>query len=280
MKLQTRYLFLAALAHLLLIVCLVAVVDLSHRKLGSGDKQESIEMRLADKAVVTTTERRRQAEIARQKALAEQQRQEALAKKQAEDKRRKEEARKKAEAEKQQKAEAEKRRQAEEARKQAEAEKKRKAEEARKQAEAEKKRKAEEARKQAEAEKKRQEEERRRQQEAAERQALQNALQSEMAAEQEAREVGEAQSRYAVILKRHIENYWQRPPSGPEDFSCELKVTQMASGDVIDVELTQSCGSVPLDESVKKAVLRSSPLPRPEDPRAFVKTLILEFKPR
>ncbi|MDX1496268.1 MAG: cell envelope integrity protein TolA, partial [Salinisphaeraceae bacterium] len=191
------------------------------------------------------------------------------------------ERKKKAEAERKRKAEAEKKKQ-EEARRKAEEERKRKEEE-RKKAEAEKKRQEELARKKAAEEAKREAERKRQAEEAARRKAMEDALAAEMAAEESAREqreIANAQSRYAKLLSAHIKRYWTRPPAGPDDFQCEVAVSQMASGEVIDVQISKSCGSVALDESVRKAVLRSSPLPKPDDPRAFAKNLNLIFKPR
>ncbi|MCB1796727.1 MAG: TonB C-terminal domain-containing protein, partial [Candidatus Competibacteraceae bacterium] len=178
------------------------------------------------------------AEEARKKAAAEEARKKAAA----------EEARKKAAAE-----EARKKAAAEEARKKAAAEEARKkaaAEEARKKAAAEEARKkaaAEEARKKAAAE------EARRKAEEARKLAL------ELAAK-------EAAGNFArSIIQPYVKRRWNPPPNTPRGAVCIARVFVKASGQVTDVRILKSSGNAIVDNSVKAAAFRASPLPMPND---------------
>jgi colicin import membrane protein len=58
-----------------------------------------------------------------------------------------------------------------------------------------------------------------------------------------------------------------------------FEITQLPSGDVTRVLLRKSSGSKPLDEAIERAIQKSSPLPKPENPELFQRTLILQVKP-
>lgn len=51
------------------------------------------------------------------------------------------------------------------------------------------------------------------------------------------------------------------------------------SVDVKETVLRQSTGNTALDEAILRAIVKSSPLPKPEDPAAFVRKLELKFRP-
>lgn len=186
-----------------------------------------------------------------------------------------EEARRKAEEAARRKAEEEARKQAEaEARRQAEAEAKRKAAEeaARKKAEAEARRKAEEA-----ARKKRQQEAEQRFQEAlAEEEA---AIRAAEKAKAQAAQDAEDRAGYANMLASYIQRHWTRPPGMEDDFSCRIRIRQLPGGQIQGYELLESCGNTFLDASVENAIKKSDPLPLPDNPRVFERTLTLTFQP-
>ncbi len=235
-------------------------------------------------------EQKRKAEAARKKAEAEKRRKlEAEQKRKAEAEKRKkaEIARKKAEAEKQRKAEAarkkaeaEKKRKAEEARKKAEAEKKRKAEEARKKAEAEKKRKAEQARKKAEAEKKRKAEEAARRKAAEEQRRKEAELKARLAAEERQRELDRQRNRYYAMIRDKISRNWRQPPNAGKMPECEVMVQQNRVGYITEVTFGHCPGTREYRLSVERAVYKSEPLPKPDDPELFETEIRLKFKPK
>jgi colicin import membrane protein len=56
-------------------------------------------------------------------------------------------------------------------------------------------------------------------------------------------------------------------------------VIQLPSGDVFSVKLIKSSGHKLYDEAVERAILKSSPLPKPDRPDQFRRELQLKFKP-
>ncbi len=142
--------------------------------------------------------------------------------------------------------------------------------EERQQAEAEKKRLAEEQRKKAEAEKKRKEEERRQRELAA-------ALAAEEKARTEAARREHDQSeinKYIKLIRTQIGNTFNYPERG---LSCELLVTMVPGGDVVDAKVIRSSGNAVFDRQAEIAVRKASPLPVPDDPRLFRQLREIQF---
>jgi colicin import membrane protein len=146
----------------------------------------------------------------------------------------------------------------------------------------EKKRQQEQARL-AEAEKKRKSEEARVAKLEAEKQ-----LRAKMEAEQK-RLAGERTQRLARLVSQYeadignkVRRNWLRPAGSAETetFECKVFVKQLPGGDVISVQVTQSCGSPALDRSVEAAVRKASPLPAPPTPELFDKEINFIFRPR
>jgi len=53
----------------------------------------------------------------------------------------------------------------------------------------------------------------------------------------------------------------------------------LPTGEIIDVKLRKSSGVRAYDDAVQRAILKSSPLPRPERPEIFQRSLTLKFRP-
>jgi colicin import membrane protein len=231
-------------------------------------------------------EKIKQAQEKKRQKLEAEKRARELAKQKAEREKKAVEARKQAEAEKKQKAE-----QARKAK--AEAEKKLK-EEQRKKAEAEQKRKAEEARLKAEAEKKRKEEELKRQQEAARKEAERQArlkaeaeqrqkeaeLKAQLADEERQRALNSMKNRYRNLITQKITRNWRQPLNAGNMPLCVVRVLQGPGGVVLDVIIKDCPGTREYRLSVEAAVLKSDPLPTPEDPSLFDRELEIHFKPK
>ncbi len=66
-------------------------------------------------------------------------------------------------------------------------------------------------------------------------------------------------------------------PGNPEAI---FEVVQLPTGEIIDVTLRKSSGNRAYDDAVQRAILKSSPLPRPDRPGLFQRTLTLRFRPR
>jgi colicin import membrane protein len=57
-------------------------------------------------------------------------------------------------------------------------------------------------------------------------------------------------------------------------------VIQLPTGEVFSVRLMKSSGHTTYDEAVERAILKSSPLPKPDRPEQFQRELQLKFKPQ
>ncbi len=149
----------------------------------------------------------------------------------------------------------------------------------------------EEKQRQADAERKRVAEIERKQREEAERRKaaddarLQQARENELA-QQLQEEEGELQARgspamaqYVAMVRQHVERRWTRPLSAMEGLECEVRVAQTPAGVVLSVQVGRCNGDVAVKQSIETAVLRSSPLPPPPDPRMFERNLVFVFKP-
>ena len=58
-----------------------------------------------------------------------------------------------------------------------------------------------------------------------------------------------------------------------------FEVDQLPSGEVLAVKLKRSSGNKGLDEAIERAILKSSPLPKPDDPALFQRSLEIKYKP-
>ncbi|NCF51889.1 hypothetical protein GWP57_09785 [Gammaproteobacteria bacterium] len=160
-----------------------------------------------------------------------------------------------------------------------EAERKRQADEQRRRQEAE----AEQERKRVEAERRRQEEiERQRQEnERLRREAESTARQAEIDAESErlaAVDAGELAA-YRFALQQKVERNWVKPASSPPDLECEVRVQQLAGGEVVNVSILTCNGDAAVRRSIEAAINKASPLPTPRNPNLFDRNLRFTFRP-
>lgn len=159
---------------------------------------------------------------------------------------------------------------------------KQKADQERRQQQAEQARvaRAEQQRQAAEAEKRAAES--RRKAEAERRQAQTRAdLARQMAEEEELLAAADSGllDQYAEVIRQKVERNWIRPASARPGISCVVLVKQIPGGDVVDVRVTECNGDAAVVRSIEAAVLRSSPLPPPPDPKLFDRSLRFEFRP-
>ncbi len=243
------------------------------KKIDANKKAKQKKQRLEDK------EKKRKAELKKKKQQEKKRKQEEARKKQLAEKKRKQEAeRKKNAAQKKKKAKEEKL-------KKAAAEKKRK-EAAIRKAEAEKKRKLEEARKKAEEEKRLQEEARKKAEQEArlkaetEQRRKEAELKAQIAAEERQRELDSKRNKYHRMIRDRITRNWRQPLNAGNMPLCEVKVNQGPGGIILDVTFGDCPGTKEYRLSVEMAVLKSDPLPKPEDPSLFDKDLVINFKPK
>jgi colicin import membrane protein len=69
------------------------------------------------------------------------------------------------------------------------------------------------------------------------------------------------------------------PPDMAGNPEAIFEVVQLPTGEIIDVQLKKSSGVRAYDDAVQRAILKSSPLPRPERADLFARSLTLKFRP-
>jgi TonB family protein len=69
------------------------------------------------------------------------------------------------------------------------------------------------------------------------------------------------------------------PPEIKGNPEAIFEVTQLPSGEVISVKLKKSSGHAALDAAVERAILKSSPLPKPEQSDVFSRLLTIPYRP-
>lgn len=69
------------------------------------------------------------------------------------------------------------------------------------------------------------------------------------------------------------------PPDIQGNPEAVFDVVQLPTGEIIDVRLMKSSGVPAYDNAVQRAILKSSPLPRPATPDLFQRSLRLRFRP-
>jgi len=102
--------------------------------------------------------------------------------------------------------------------------------------------------------------------------------------DQLAQEVSAAQKRdyeaYAGRIKAKIRGNIVLPPDIQGNPEAVFVVVQLPTGEVIDRRLVKSSGHRGYDDAVERAILKSSPLPKPDRPELFERELKLTFRPK
>jgi colicin import membrane protein len=70
------------------------------------------------------------------------------------------------------------------------------------------------------------------------------------------------------------------PPNIPGNPEALVLVTQLPTGEVLDAKLVISSGHRAYDDAVVRAILKSSPLPKPDSAALFERELKLTFRPQ
>lgn len=111
----------------------------------------------------------------------------------------------------------------------------------------------------------------------ADRAAAQAAARAKAQAEADARSA--AQADWIRRIQAKIRGNVIVPPDLPGNPEAIFEVIQLPTGEIIDVQLRKSSGVRAYDEAVQRAILKSSPLPRPERAEQFQRALTLRFRP-
>jgi colicin import membrane protein len=121
-----------------------------------------------------------------------------------------------------------------------------------------------------------------RERQAREAEALQAQAERERQAEQKAAaDAARAKSNadYIRRIQAKIRGNVVIPPDIQGDPEAVFDVVQLPTGEIIDVQLSKSSGVRAYDEAVQRAIIKSSPLPRPDSPDMFRRSLTLKFRP-
>lgn len=84
---------------------------------------------------------------------------------------------------------------------------------------------------------------------------------------------------YMARIRGKIRGNIVLPPAINGNPESVFIVTQLPSGEVLTVKLKTSSGNSALDAAVERAILKSSPLPKPDNPSLFERELSIEYRP-
>ena len=113
--------------------------------------------------------------------------------------------------------------------------------------------------------------------------ALQAQAERERQAEQKKAAVdlahAKADADYVRRIQAKIRGNLVVPPDLQGNPEAVFDVVQLPTGEIIDVQLDKSSGVRAYDEAVQRAIMKSSPLPRPDAADMFRRSLTLKFRP-
>lgn len=84
---------------------------------------------------------------------------------------------------------------------------------------------------------------------------------------------------YVGSIKGKIRGNVVLPPAIVGNPEAVFEVVQLPTGDVLSVKLKKSSGNAALDAAIERAILKSSPLPKPKQPELFQRVLELHYRP-
>jgi colicin import membrane protein len=84
---------------------------------------------------------------------------------------------------------------------------------------------------------------------------------------------------YIGKIKGKIKGNLVLPPDIRGNPEAIFDVVQLPSGEILSVKLKKSSGHAAYDNAIERAILKSSPLPKPEQGELFSRSLELKFRP-
>jgi colicin import membrane protein len=103
--------------------------------------------------------------------------------------------------------------------------------------------------------------------------------QAALAREQSALARDRGRADYVAKIRGKIKGNIVLPRAIQGNPEAVFKVTQLPSGEIIDVKLNKSSGNRLLDEAIERAIKKSDPLPLPDQPGLFERVLELKYNP-
>lgn len=104
-------------------------------------------------------------------------------------------------------------------------------------------------------------------------------VQAEREARARAQQASKAESDWIRSIQAKVRGNVIIPPDMAGNPEAIFEVVQLPTGEIIDVQLRKSSGVRAYDDAVQRAILKSSPLPRPERAELFQRSLTLKFRP-
>jgi colicin import membrane protein len=102
----------------------------------------------------------------------------------------------------------------------------------------------------------------------------------ELLARDAAASSGKAKAEWVDRIRAKIRGNIVLPPDLQGNPEAIFLVVQLPTGEVLNTRLVKSSGHRGYDEAVERAILKSSPLPRPDKAEFFDRELRLTFRPR
>lgn len=102
---------------------------------------------------------------------------------------------------------------------------------------------------------------------------------AQMKAAQAAAARSKAVADYIGRIRGKIKGNIVLPPDIKGNPEAIFDVVQLPSGEILSVRLKKSSGHAAYDSAVERAILKSSPLPKPEQGDLFSRSLELKFRP-
>jgi colicin import membrane protein len=119
-----------------------------------------------------------------------------------------------------------------------------------------------------------------REQAAAEERQIQERMIRDAAAQAQAGIRSRAQAQWTDKIRAKIRGNIILPQDIPGNPEAVFDVTLLPTGEVLTVRKTKSSGHPGYDDAVERAILKSSPLPQPDDRSVFQRQLQLKFRPQ
>jgi colicin import membrane protein len=89
-----------------------------------------------------------------------------------------------------------------------------------------------------------------------------------------------AQAAWQDKIRGKIRGNIVRPPGAGGNPEAIYEIVLLPDGSLVgEPKLRKSTGNAALDDSIERAIKKSAPLPKPDDPSAFVRVLVITFRP-
>ena len=84
---------------------------------------------------------------------------------------------------------------------------------------------------------------------------------------------------YVFAIQQRIKSKWQRPLSARAGIDCVVIVVQLPTGDVVSAKVASCNGDEAVRQSIERAVLAASPLPKAPTPALYERNVNVRFQP-